>query len=180
MRFKVEELRHSVAIEIKGDEPWLSKIYGSFGQKTPGDGPRLTGHLTLTPDNYGAYYLKGDVVYSPFVACGRCEDLIPWEIRRTFAVRFLTPYEDEDGTVEKDLTPEDLDDYYIENKEIDLEPVLNDMIQTSLPTRLIKTTADGKACSICLEDVQTPLVYEQQKAEDASPFAVLKNLKLPE
>lgn len=182
MRFKVEELRNPVPIVIKGDEVWLREIYATFDQKKPGEGPLITGEMTLTPADYGVYYLEGELAYTPSVPCGRCVDRIPWEIKRSFSLRFLTPYQDEesDEPLEKDLTPEDLDDYYIENKEIDIEPVLNDLIQTALPTRLIKTTADGKACAICLEDIEKPLVYEQQSAADASPFAVLKKLKLPE
>ncbi len=179
MRLKTDDLREVLTIDIRGDESWLRDIYSSFGQKEGQDQAKITGRLTVTPADYGVFYVRGQITYAPFVHCGRCEDLIPWQIDRRLDARFLTPYDDGEDE-EKDLTPEDLDDYYIENKEINIEPLVNDLIQTALPSRLIQTTADGKACAICLEDVQTPLVFEQQTSEEASPFAVLKNLKLPQ
>lgn len=183
MRFKIEQLREPVKVEIKGDEPWLDYIYKSFNQKQGPGQPLLTGYFTVSPDQYGAFHVKGEVSYTPQVSCGRCELLIPWEIKRKIDVRYLVPYRDEDEDQtgrEKDLTPEDLDDYYIENDEIDVEISINDLIQTALPSRLIKLTPDGKACAICLENVETAVAYEQKSAPENSPFAVLKNLKLPE
>ena len=181
MRLKTDDLREVLTIDIRGDEAWLKDIYASFGQKEGDSSAKISGRLTVTPSDYGVFYVRGQILFTPFVHCGRCEDMIPWEIDRRLDARFLTPYDaGDEEEAEKDLTPEDLDDYYIEGKEINIEPLVNDLIQTALPSRLIRTTADGKACAICLEDVQVPLVFEQQSAEDASPFAVLKNLKLPE
>lgn len=181
MRFKIDQLREPVRVEIKGDEPWLDFIYKSFRQKKGADASVLTGYFTVTPDQYGAFHVQGEVSYTPLVSCGRCEMLIPWEIKRRIDVRYLVPYRDEEGeSGETDLAPEDLDDYYIENDELDVEVSINDLIQTALPSRLIKLTSDGKACAVCLENVETAVVYEQKTAAETSPFAVLKGLKLPE
>ncbi len=187
MKLKVTELRDSLRVEIRGDEPWLGFIYESFGQREVGKGPLVTGHFTVAPGDYGVFTVKGLVRYTPKVPCGRCQDGIDWLIERDIDVRFLSPFvpeefkeEDEEGEEERDLEPEDLDSYYIEKGVLDIEQVLNDLIQTSLPQRLVKATPDGKSCLVCLADLQERMVYEDKQAKDTNPFAVLKNLKLPE
>ncbi len=181
MRFKIEELREPKQIEIKGDEPWLALIYKSFGLHGREDEPRLSGYFHISPNQYGAFHVKGEISFTPKVSCGRCELQIPWEIKRTLNVRYLLPFKDEDGVeAERDLSPEDLDDYYIENDEIDIELSINDIVQTAIPSRLIKLTPDGKACAVCLENVEEAVVYEQKGAAENNPFAILKDLKLPE
>ncbi len=183
MKLKAEDLRSPKTITISGDEPWLHLIYESFDIK--GAVPathRITGALTVTPSTYGLYDVEGEVRFTPNVSCSRCEDMIPWEISRKIKVRYLeqVPLEDEEEEVERDLEPSDMDAYYIDAQGmIDLEVVLNDFIQTALPSRLVKTAPDGKSCLICHKDVSTKAVFEDEVKPEESPFAVLKNLKLP-
>jgi uncharacterized metal-binding protein YceD (DUF177 family) len=183
MKLKAEELRSPKTITISGDEPWLHLIYESFNIE--GAAPlerRITGSLTVTPSTYGLYQVEGQVQFTPTVSCSRCEDMIPWEISRKIKVRYLeqAPLEDEEEELERDLEPSDMDAYYIDAQGmIDLEVVINDFIQTALPTRLVKTAPDGKTCLICHKDVSTKTVYQDEVKPEQSPFAVLKNLKLP-
>ncbi len=183
MKLKAEDLRSPKTITISGDEPWLNLIYESFDIKgAVSAAHRITGALTVTPSTYGLYDVEGEVRFTPNVPCSRCEDMIPWEISRKIKVRYLeqAPLEDEEEEVERDLEPSDMDAYYIDAQGmIDLEVVLNDFIQTALPTRLVKTAPDGKSCLICHKDVSSKAVFEDAVKPEESPFAVLKNLKLP-
>jgi uncharacterized metal-binding protein YceD (DUF177 family) len=185
MKLKAEDLRSPKTIPITGDEPWLGLIYESFDIK--GAVPperRITGSLTIIPSNYGLYQIEGAVQFTPTVACSRCEDRIPWEISRKIKVRYLEQApleEDAEEEIERELEPSDMDAYYIDAQGmIDLEIVINDFIQTALPTRLVKTASDGKSCLICHKDVSEKAVFKDEIKPEQSPFAVLKNLKLPE
>jgi uncharacterized metal-binding protein YceD (DUF177 family) len=183
MKLKAADLREPLTIPIAGDEPWLSFIYQSFAIKGQTQ-PKLTGEVTVTPAPYDVFTIKGQVRFHPLVNCGRCQDLITWEIERPIDARYLARYEadeaEEGEDVEVDLTPQDLDSYYLQDGWIDLEPVINDVVQTALPNRLIKVTADGKNCVVCLENIEDQLVYEEERSPDASPFAKLKGLKFPD
>jgi uncharacterized metal-binding protein YceD (DUF177 family) len=183
MKLKAEDLRSPKTIDISGDEPWLHLIYESFDmQGAVPAARRITGSLTVTPSNYGLYQVEGEVHFTPTVSCSRCEDMIPWEISRKIKVRYLeqAPIEDEEEEVERDLEPSDMDAYYIDAQGmIDLEVIINDFIQTALPTRLVKTSPDGKSCLICHKDVSGKAVFQDAIKPEQSPFAALRNLKLP-
>lgn len=183
MKLKAEDLRSPKTVTISGNEPWLRLIYESFGMKMAGPNAKsITGSLTVTPSTYGLYDVTGEVKFTPDVSCSRCEEMIPWEISRTIQVRYLeqSPIDDKEEEVERDLEPSDLDAYYIDAQGmIDLEVVINDFIQTALPSRLVKTTADGKSCIICHKDVSARTVFQDAVKPEESPFAVLKHLKLP-
>ncbi len=188
MKVLVKDMRESKNIQIDGTEAWLNEIYASFlGNAAYG----LKGQLTIKPEAYGLYTVEGKIEYVPLVSCSRCQKEIPWPINKDISVRFIdrvaaeSSFEiegmDDDDEVERDLVPEDLDTYYLDEKgELDVEMVINDIVQTALPTRLIVLNKDGKSCLICLDNVETPLVYKDEKDIDISPFAMLKNLKLPD
>jgi uncharacterized metal-binding protein YceD (DUF177 family) len=183
MKLKAVDLREPSTISISGDEPWLAFIYQSFAIKGQTQ-PKLTGEVTVTPAPYDVFHIRGHVRFHPLVNCGRCQDLITWEIERPIEVRYLARYEgdakEEGEEVEVDLTPQDLDSYYLRDGYLDLEPVINDVVQTALPNRLIKVTADGKNCAVCLENVEEQLVYEDECNPEVSPFAKLKGIKFPD
>lgn len=185
MKIPVKDMREALKVSIQGDEAWLAEIYASF---LGNEGRGIQGEVVICPEPYGVYSVKGQISYVPKVSCSRCELAIPWPIERAIDVRFIdrdgSGFEiegDDEESDEGDLTPEDLDTYYLGNEgEIDLEMIVNDLVQTAIPTRTIALSADGKSCAICLEDVAKPLVFEDGNKEDQSPFAVLKNLKLPD
>ncbi len=180
MKLKAEDLRGPKTITITGQEDWLDLIYQSFGL-AKGEGSHLiTGQLTVHPSNYGLYEIEGQIQFTPVVSCSRCEDMIPWEISRKIKVRYLEARPVEEDEVERDLEPSDFDAYYLDDEGyMDLEVVVNDFIQTALPTRLVKVGKDGKSCLICQKDVGTATVFKDEAKPEQSPFAALLNLKLP-
>ena len=188
MKVQIKDMREPKLIDIKGDEPWLTEIYASF---LANEGLGLKGQVKITPEQYGLYTVEGTIEYVPIVGCSRCQREIPWPIHKSVSVRFIDRVaaeaefeiegEEDDDMLERDLVPEDLDTYYLTpTGEIDVEMVINDIVQTALPTRLIVLNTDGKTCRICLENVEAPLVFKDAMDIDTSPFAVLKNLKLPD
>jgi len=188
MKVLVKDMREPKIIDIQGTEPWLSEIYASF---LGNEGYGLKGEIKITPEDYGLFTVEGKIDYVPLVGCSRCQKEIPWPIHKEVSVRFIDRDAAESGfeiegveegeEIERDLVPEDLDTYYLDDKgELDVEMVINDIVQTALPTRLILLNPDGKSCRICLDNVDIPLVYKDEKDVDISPFAVLKNLKLPD
>lgn len=179
MKLKAEDLRSPKTIAISGDEDWLNLIYESFADGRPNQ-QKITGSLTVIPSHYGRYDVEGEVRFTPSVSCSRCEDMIPWEISRKVKVRFLEQAPLEEDEVERDLEPSDMDAYYLDEKGyLDLEIVVNDFIQTALPTRLVKTAADGKSCLVCHKDVSSKYAFKDEIKPEQSPFAALQNLKLP-
>ncbi|MES2745028.1 MAG: DUF177 domain-containing protein [Bdellovibrionota bacterium] len=186
MKLPVKDLRDSKIHTIKGDEAWLSDIYSSFSAiDTP-----LTGHIGVKPEAYGLYSVQGHVDFTPFIECARCAEPLGYPIHRDISVRFIDrdkaeagfdiEGEDGDEVIERELDSQDLDTYYVESHgEIDLEMVVNDFVQTALPTRVICANVD-KTCGVDLKDAESGLVHKDKADFDSSPFAALKNLKLPD
>lgn len=188
MKVLVKDMREPKIIDIQGSEPWLNEIYASF---LGNEGYGLKGRVTITPEEYGVFTVEGSIDYVPLVGCSRCQKEIPWPINKGISVRFIdrdaaeSEFEiegDEEGAmIERELVSEDLDTYYLDQSaELDVEMVINDIVQTALPTRLIPLNKDGKSCRICLDNVDTALVYKDENDVDTSPFAMLKHLKLPD
>ncbi len=188
MKVLVKDMREAKTIKIEGREPWLNEIYASF---LGNEGYGLQGEIVITPEDYGVYTVEGKIEYVPMVGCSRCQKEIPWPINKEVSVRYIdraaaeAEFEiegiEEGEVIERDLDSEDLDTYYLSAAgEIDIEMVINDIVQTALPTRLIVLNKDGKSCRICLDNVETPLVYKDELDPEKGPFAMLKNLKLPD
>ncbi len=178
MHISLSELASPKNLRITGDEAWLGRIYGDFplGKAKP---PKLTGELQVRLEAGGSVLVTGRFSFAPIVACSRCEDSISWPLDVKVETRFQ-PARANTSDPRRDvvLTEADLELYFIEDEAVDLEAVLNDLVHTELPTRILATTADGSACRICLQDLSDDRVYGQSKTEEASPFAALKGLKL--
>lgn len=188
MRLQAKELKQSETkkISIGGQEPWLKEIYATFSSN---DAP-LTGEIDVKPEAYGTYQIHGRIDYTPIVECSRCAEPVAYPIHRDIDVRFIDrdaaeagfdiEGEADDGTVERELESQDLDTYYVEEDGlIDIELVLNDFVQTALPTRVTCALVD-KTCGISLQNEESGLVHKDKNDVDTSPFAALKNLKLPD
>lgn len=186
MKLSTKDLREAKTIEIQGQEPWLGEIYSSFqGNESP-----LTGRIVVKPEAYGVFDVKGKIDYTPVVECSRCSESIGYPIHRDVDVRFIDRDAaeegldiegvDDDENIERELDSEDLDTYYISaNGELDIEMVINDFVQTALPTRVTCSLVD-KTCGLSLQNEESGLVHKDQADVDTSPFAALKNLKLPD
>jgi uncharacterized metal-binding protein YceD (DUF177 family) len=188
MKVLVKDMREPKTIDIQGSEPWLNEIYSTF---LGNEGYGLQGQIKVSPEEYGVFTVIGKVDYVPLVGCSRCDKEIPWPINKEINVRFIDrdaaeagfDFEDEEGDedVEREIDSQDIDTYYLDQShQIDIEMVINDIVQTALPTRLILMNKDGKSCRICLDNIDTAVVYKDKNDVDMSPFAALKNLKLPD
>lgn len=182
MKIKVSTLSAPLKVTVTGTEDWLTGIYENF-PVPPGAQPTLVkAQIDLKPDGYGRVEVQGHLEFQPFLSCSRCADMVPWQVNQNFTVSFRPEPNVETLEKEVDLQSEDLDIYYFENEAIDLEALLNDLIQTSIPSQVIPKSNDGKNCVVCLETLSDGLIYESETPDDDknNPFAVLKNLKLPQ
>ncbi len=185
MKLTAKDLREPKLLQLEGNEAWLSEIYGSF----EGNDQPLKGDRRVSPEPYGVFSVKGHVDYTPFVECSRCQELVAFPIHRDIDVRFLDrdaaesgfdiEGEEGDEEIERELDSKDLDTYYVESSgELDIEMVINDFVQTSLPNR-VTCSLVNKTCGIALQNEESGLVHKDKADIEVSPFAALKNLKLP-
>lgn len=187
MRLLAKDLKKTKTITLEGQEPWLKDIYASFS----GNDAPLTGEIEVKPDAYGVFHVVGHVDYTPLVECSRCQEAVAYPIHRDIDVRFIDRdaaeagfdiegMDDEGAEFERELDSEDLDTYYVEpNGEMDLEMIINDFIQTALPTRVTCSLVD-KTCGVPLQNEESGLVHKDKNDAEMSPFAALKGLKLPD
>jgi len=180
MKIKIQDLITPMTLTVTGTEGWLSAIYEGFPVPAGTEVPRLKAHLTLTPDGYGRVDVTGLLEYAPLLTCSRCADPVTWPIQQTFRVNYRSEPVADDR--EKDLQSHDLDTYYFQNDAINIEELINDLIETNIPTQVLRRSADGNSCAVCLTTLHETLVFETstQDNEQDNPFAVLKKLKLPQ
>lgn len=177
MRIKLEDLHKPKSVSVEGHEKWLTDIYASF-LKCGGQYPTLKGSFKASLLGYGYAQVEGRVTFQPQVPCSRCAEPITWPIEKSFCAKFK-PKDDIADALEVDLVAEDLDYYYIEDDSLDVQQVFIDVVVTSLPAQLVKKTEDGKSCDVCGVSVDNEEVYRSRPKDEDSPFAALKNLKLP-
>ncbi len=177
MRIPLTELNRPKTLTVRGDEEWLGRLYADFPL---GKDQALTGELKIKAGEGGEVTVKGHVEFAPKVACGRCEKTIAWPLTLEVDTRFL-PERGPETKRDITLTESDLDSYFIEMGAVDLEQALTDVVQTALPSSLVRANEDGDECVVCHADLTKELVFGVgKKAEEkpASPFAALKDLKL--
>ena len=179
MRVALAELNPSLSVTIAGNEAWLDQIYSDF-PLIQDERPRLSGALRLVKEEAGTVLVTGSFDYAPIVNCSRCDKGISWPLHVRVNQRFL-PADLMVVEREMNLKEGDLEAYYVQDETVDIEGLLNDLVQTSLPMRLVYTSEDGSSCLTCKADLTDELLYgEAPKLADAveSPFAKLKDLKL--
>ncbi len=179
MRISIRDLNPSLSLKIAGTEPWLARLYADF----PLAEAPLTGQLEVTyDDGAGTVAVTGHVDYQPTLECARCAKGIPWafslDVDAQFVAAELKPQDKE-----LNLSESDLDTYYLEDDAVDLEQLLNDVVQTAVPARAVKSNEDETQCLVCEEDLTTTRLYSSDPtvadAKPESPFAALKGLKVP-
>lgn len=177
MRIPLTELSRPKTLALKGDEEWVGRLYADFPR---GRERALTGTLKLEIGYGGEVTVKGRIEFTPKVACGRCERDVAWPLSLDVDERFL-PERGPETKREITLTEAEIDSYYVEMGAVDLEQLLTDLIQTELPTQLVRANDEGTECIVCHDDLTKELVYGvrgKQPEKPASPFAALKDLKL--
>lgn len=197
MKLPVKEIFDTpYQIELRGDEPWLQNIYGSFAQ-TNG---LLTAQLSFRKDLAGFVYVSGNVAFTPYVDCSRCSESIPWPVAESVEVTYRPEGLDATPAKEVNLKKRELEQYAIANGMIDLEELVNDIVQMAIPLHTVRITDDGKSCVACGIDVTSEKVWggnpssrtskpqpsgknnsadsTNDDSKTTSPFAVLAGLKL--
>lgn len=175
MRIRLSELREKEVVDVDGTEAWLSALYETFPVPEGAEKPLVKAHLVVErlPEEFAR--VTGQVEYAPYVGCSRCERLIPWPIKSQLEVFFQRDERGPSEGKEIALKRAELDEYYfVDGEFIDLEAVVNDIIQTAIPTRTLRFCADGRTCAVCGEDLESAQVYGTKSAPAASPFNTLK------
>ena len=180
MKVHILDLNPDLDVSIAGDEDWLAPIYGDF--PLPDDcktePAKIVGQAKVQKITDDVVRVTGQLKYEPQVSCSRCVKAIAWTLEESFDVYFQRRGQTE---LPKDVTLRkgELDEYYFEAEEIDVGEVINDTIQTALPTRFLPEAVDGSACKICGIDLEPDHVFGTPASEDDKdhPFAALKGLK---
>ena len=171
MHIQINDINPELHVKIQGLEPWLERIYVDFPTAPGCERPLLTADLDLVHEDSGLIRVAGLIEYAPQLRCSRCELPVSWPMRLEVAARFL-PEQVNEPPRDRSLNRSDLDAYYIEQAQVDLETLINDLVQTEVPSQTYE------ACPTCRSTAHQDRIYTTSNAEDASPFAALKGLKL--
>lgn len=190
MKVSVKDLKKPLNIRISGDEPWLGQIHASFAlgdgdSCAPGvreSGRKVTGVLDLYVDSGGCVKVSGKLNYEPLVPCSRCDLAIPCDVSQGVDALFKPASAHQDERREVTLNEGDLDERFISDGAVDLEELLNDLIQTAVPTQTAQAVAGTSDCRFCKADISAPRVFstggDDGEAGSDSPFAKLAGLKV--
>jgi uncharacterized metal-binding protein YceD (DUF177 family) len=181
MKIALGKPDQDLTLQVRGDEPWLERIYADFPTET-GEHPRITGTLTVLREGEDGALVRGQLSYAPHVACSRCAEPVALPLSLKVEARFLpeglNPDLADNWRRERNLSRSDLDAYYVAAGEVDLEEVLNDAIQAEIPSTYVPAADDGHDCLIAHEGGTGARVFgKEREDEDSSPFAALKKLK---
>ena len=177
MRVRVENLDKVTTVNLTGDEPWIAQIANILHQGEGSATARISGQIELRKDSAGFVYGKGHFSHTPILSCSRCAKDVPWPMDVAVNVTWRPPFE---GSTPRELSlsAEDLDVYFIENGELDLEELVNDALQCAVPSRVLKTVeGSDDDCGVCGINLSDDLVAGKHDDSSNSPFAILKNLK---
>jgi uncharacterized metal-binding protein YceD (DUF177 family) len=177
MKININSINPTLVVEITGSEPWLGNIYSDYFSKDDRNHARLTGKVKLQAEEAGTFVVTADLKFVPALPCSRCEKSIAWPLDVAINLRYL-PELSNTLEKEKNLTPADLEAYYVEDGRIDLEVLVNDAINDAIPLRVQHTKEGDTNCLTCGKDLSGDKIWSSQD-EKPSPFAVLKGLKLP-
>ena len=190
MKVSVKDLKKPLNIRISGDEPWLREIHSSFAlgdgdSCAPGvreSGRCVSGSLDLSMGSGGCVKVSGSLTYEPLVPCSRCDLAIPCDVSQGVDAVFKPAPSSPDERREVSLSEGDLDERFISDGAVDLEELLNDLIQTAIPTQTVQAVAGTSDCRFCKADLSAPRVFstggDEGEAGAESPFAKLAGLKV--
>lgn len=181
MKIKVADLKEPLVVKISGSEEWLSTIYGYFPAPEDTKSPLITGELTVREKGYGIVEITGNISYAPFILCSRCAEPLQWPIERDIDLMYRDLPENESPR-ERELTLKEMDEFYIQNGFLDLELIVNEEIQLEVPSTTVPKDNKGRGCSPCADlgdKGKTVYTSNPEETDRENPFAVLKNLRLP-
>jgi len=92
--------------------------------------------------------VTGPISYEAFFTCGRCLEEFPRSVTLDMDIR-LTPKIKTPQPSEFELKDEDMDVYYFEGDEIDLDPFIYEEVLLDMPSRPVCSEDCKGLCSIC-------------------------------
>jgi uncharacterized metal-binding protein YceD (DUF177 family) len=175
MKIALGNLNPKFNMDITGTEDWLVNLYKDFaGCEKPKI--LLTGNFELELEMAGTVKASGVIKFNAHIDCGRCTKKIDWPQDLSFNTRFYESLTPEELPNDHELTQGELDNYYIEDGQIDILTLIVDTINADIPNHPVLLSEDGDHCSVCLDKVGSEN-YEDPGGDEMSPFAALKNLK---
>lgn len=181
MKIDLKALTERSKIAISGQEEWLNSVYQEYAPPEGTQSSKLIGEIVVDPVGDRIVSVAVDCTFGPYVDCGRCNDRIPWPIALKSTVYFQDAPEFLNRKIDYKLSRGELDEYYFQDNSIDILGLIIDLIAMAIPTTTIDSSDDGSNCQICGINLLTDQVFGEPDVESIrpSPFAVLKNVKLP-
>lgn len=173
MRLKIDILKFPHLVSISPADQWLKVIAANLSQDNQSEA-KISGNLALKIDTAGFVHAAGHVTANAQLSCDRCGQDVTAPLSCDVKASFRPPYEGEPPK-ETTLSVEDLDVYFIENGEIDLEALVNDALQCAIPSHILCEDFSGKACAGLTEEPSDNVNAESSGSH--SPFAGLKSFK---
>ncbi|MFN2442481.1 MAG: DUF177 domain-containing protein [Thermoanaerobaculia bacterium] len=126
------------ADELDRDEVASMSEVRAWGEIGVGDRPR-------------EFVLSGAVEYTADLLCSRCLDPFPFAIRSDFHLTYLPrpAAESAESLEEVEVAGEQLDEEYYEEPHIDLQPVILEQVQLSLPMKALCDEGCKGLCVVC-------------------------------
>jgi uncharacterized metal-binding protein YceD (DUF177 family) len=176
MRLIVKSLNSPHYVQISPKDSWLRQLAKDLSPSSPEEAA-ISGELTLRADNAGFIHANGHITASALLPCDRCGRDVTIPLASNIQATFRPSY-DGQAPREMSLSAEDLDTYFIEGGQIDLEILVNDTLQCALPGHIACPPSAENSCS---SDVDEDSDEEERPSNDKtgenSPFAILKSLK---
>jgi uncharacterized metal-binding protein YceD (DUF177 family) len=164
MKIHIREINPELTIDIAGHEQWLQKIYGDFEVPAGTAQPLITGQLTLLYLEGGAVSVKGHLNFTPYIHCGLCGKLTPWLVDLPINVRYSPEFTNDAKIVrDKTLNVADLDDYFLTNDQLDIEELVNDSVQTSMPSCSSAEEEMEDKCNACQASLKVAHESDEQR-----------------
>lgn len=172
MHLVLKTLRSPHLIKFTPGDTWLTRIAQDLAPARP-DSAEITGEISLRLDNAGFVHARGNVSAKATQPCSRCGKDVTLDLETEVKATYRPPYE---GLPPRDsnLAADDLDVYFIENGQLDIEVLINDALQCAVPSH-VSCASTGKAeCD--LNSLKSGDKPGESKDPSTSPFAVLQSL----
>lgn len=175
MKISTNTLHNQKQLSFSMADKWLTRIAQDLNPVSP-DSSDITGELKFKSDNAGFIHVSGNVSAKATLPCDRCGRDVNFDLNTSVIATFRPPYQ-ESAPREMALTEEDFEVYFIEDGHLDLEAVVNDSLQCSIPSHILCDENDSEGCGGEANQSDNLVYGESAPNEDESPFSVLKNLK---
>lgn len=102
-------------------------------------------------DRPGEFVLTGEVAFEADLVCSRCVEPYPFAVHSTFTLRYL-PRPARAASVEEEeieIAPEQLDEEYYDEPLMELQPIVLEQVQLSIPMKPLCEEGCQGLCPTC-------------------------------